>query len=141
MPTTTLTARCNARPSRLAFVLSTPDRETLFAIIARATSLWGGIYNPIIILDGSTRVVRGLQEERSSGDDYMRSQEATLKAFDPDILFTFSPEPLPDQLKAFQHRTYPAAKLESVSYHSQIVSEFVDIWPVLHDFWEQEFKF
>lgn len=141
MPTTTLTARCNARPTRLAFVLPTPDRETLFAVIARATSLWGGIYNPIIILDGSTRVVHGIQEERSSGGDYLRSQEGILKAFDPDMLFTFSPDLLPDQLKALQHRTYPAAQLESVSYHNQIVSEFVDVWPVLHDFWEQEFKF
>ena len=141
MPTTTLTARCNARPSRLAFVLPTPDREALFTVIARATSLWGGIYNPIIILDGSTRVVHGFQEEHSSGGDYLRSQEAVLRAFDPDFLFTFSPDPLPDQLKVFQHRTYPAAQLESTSYHNQIVSAFVDIWPVLDDFWEQEFKF
>jgi hypothetical protein len=141
MPTTTLTAQCNARPSRLAFVLPTPDRKNLFAVIARATSLWGGIYNPIIILDGSTRIVYGIQEERGSEGDYLRSQEAILKAFDPDVLFTFSPEPLPDELKAFQHRTYSAAQLESVSYHNRLVSEFVDVWPVLHDFWEQEFKF
>lgn len=141
MPTTTLTARCNARPSRLAFVLPTPDRDALFNVIARATSLWGGIYNPIIILDGSTRVVHGFQEERSSGGDYLCSQEAILRAFDPDILFTFSTDPLPDQMKVFQLRTYPAAQLESRSYHNQIVSAFVDIWPVLHDFWEQEFKF
>lgn len=141
MPTTTLTARCNARPTRLAFVLPTPDRDTLFAVIARATSLWGGIYNPVIILDGSTRTVHGQQEERTSAGDYLDSQAAILKAFDPDLLFNFSPEPLPEQLGEFQHRTNPADRLDTMSYGSELVSEFVEVWPVLHEFWEQEFKF
>jgi transposase InsO family protein len=35
----------------------------------------------------------------------------------------------------------PAAKVESISYNNQNVSEFVEVWPVLRDFWEQEFKF
>jgi hypothetical protein len=96
MPTTTITARCNARPTRLAFVLPTPDRAILFATIARATSLWGGVYNPIIIPDGSTRTVHGQQEEHSSAGDYLVSQAAILKAFDPDLLFSFSADPLPE---------------------------------------------
>jgi hypothetical protein len=141
MPTSTLTARCNARPTRLAFVLPTPDRATLFAVIARATSLWGGVYNPIIILDGSTRVVHGQQEEHSSAGDYLVSQASILKAFDPDLLFSFSAAPLPEQLSEFQHRTNPAERLDSMSYGNELVSEFVEVWPVLHEFWEREFKF
>lgn len=84
MPTTAITAQCNARPSRLAFVLPTPDRETSFAVIARATSLWGYLQS-----DHHPRrkhsIVHGIQEERSSGGDYLRSQEVALEAFDPDI--------------------------------------------------------
>src|SRR5438132_45811 len=55
MATTTIEARCNARPTRLAFILPHPDRDLLFTVIARATSLWGGLFNPIVILDDSTR--------------------------------------------------------------------------------------
>jgi hypothetical protein len=36
-------------------------------VIARATSLWGGVFNPIVILDGSTREVCGRQEPAKYG--------------------------------------------------------------------------
>ena len=141
MPTTTINANCNARPTRFAFVLPTPERATLFAVIAKATSLWGGIYNPIIVLDGSTRILHGRQEERTSGEDYLVSQASILKAFDPDFLFSFSADPLPEQLNEFQHLTNPAERLDRMSYGKELVSQFVEVWPILNEFWEQEFKF
>jgi hypothetical protein len=74
MLTTTIEANCTARPSRLAFVLPTPDRATLPSVIGTATSLWGGIFNPIVILDGSTKIVHGVQEPPLSQDEHLKSQ-------------------------------------------------------------------
>ena len=44
MGTTTIEARCNARPTRLAFILPRPDRDLMMNVIARATTLWGGLF-------------------------------------------------------------------------------------------------
>ncbi len=60
MATTTIEARCNARPTRLAFILPNPEPELLLSVIARSTSLWGGIFNPIVILEDSTRKTSGV---------------------------------------------------------------------------------
>jgi len=63
MSTAAIEVRCNARPTRLAFVVPRPDRYLLLSVIARAMSLWAAFSIPIVILDGSTREVRGLQEQ------------------------------------------------------------------------------
>ena len=81
-------------------------------MIARATSLWGGIFNPIVILDGLAREVRGRQEEITSRRQYLEGQSDKLKAFDPDFLANFSADPLPQELKEFQHRTFAAERLD-----------------------------
>jgi len=141
MSATTIEAHCNARPTRLAFILPGPDRGLLMSVFARATSLWGGVFNPIVILDGSMREVRGIQEEMSSRGEYLESQADLLKAFDPDFLISFSPDPLPEQLKDFQHRTFPAAKLDWQSRQDEATSCFVDVWPILEELWEKEFRF
>ncbi|HEV3042075.1 MAG TPA: hypothetical protein VHA33_30220 [Candidatus Angelobacter sp.] len=141
MSTTTIEARCNARPTRLAFIVPTPDRDLLLSVIARATSLWGGIFNPIIILDDSTREVRGIQEEMSSHGEYLEDQADLLKAFDPDFVANFSADPLPQELKAFQHRTFAAERLDWRSQQNCASSYFVDVWPILDELWEKEFKF
>ena len=80
METKTLEVRCNARPVRLAFVLPSPDDKLLLDVIAKATNLWGGVFNPIVILDGATRIVRGRQEGHSSSGLYIESQAALLYA-------------------------------------------------------------
>ena len=95
MSTTTIEVRCNARPTRLAFVVPTPDRDVLLSVIARATSLWGGIFNPIIIIDGSTSGGARPPEEMASRGQYLEGQADILKAFDPDFLANFSADPLP----------------------------------------------
>jgi hypothetical protein len=140
MSTTTIEARCNARPTRLAFVIPTPDRDILLSVIARATSLWGGVFNPIVILDGSTREVRGVQEEMLSPAQYLGGQVDVLKAFDPDFLANFSADQLPPELKEFQHRTFAAERLDWRPFGTRATSYFVDVWPILDDLWSKEFK-
>ena|ERR1039457_6707512 len=83
MSTTTIEARCNARPTRLAFILPKPDHDLVLSVIARATSLWGGIFNPIVILDDTGREVRGVQEQLNSQASYLERQAELLKDFDP----------------------------------------------------------
>lgn len=83
MSTATIEVRCNARPTRLAFVVPRPDRDLLLSVIARATSLWGGVFNPIVILDGSTREVRGRQEQITSPAQYLEGQTDILKGGRP----------------------------------------------------------
>ena len=141
MPTATIEARCDARPTRLAFVIPKPDRDLLLSVIARATSLWGGIFNPIVILDDSTREVRGVQEEKISRGQYLEAQAHLLKAFDPDFLANFSSDPLPEQLKEFQHREFAAERLDRKRQGNELTSHFVDVWPILAELWEKEFKF
>jgi hypothetical protein len=141
MATTTLEARCNARPTRLAFVLPAPDREMLLTVIARATSLWGGLFNPIVILDDATRIARGRQTfppERT----YIESQADMLMAFDPDILINYGATPLPQAMQKFQHRTFPSANLDWNPWGQgqNTQSYFVDVWPILDELWDKEFK-
>jgi hypothetical protein len=140
MGTTTIEARCNARPTRLAFILPKPDRDLLLNVISRATTLWGGIFNPIIILDDATRVARGVHYEMLPPQPYLERQDDILRSFDPDILVNYSDDPLPDALKHFQHRTYPAARLDWNPWGREEMSYFVDVYPILDEVWDREFK-
>jgi hypothetical protein len=141
MPTTTIEASCKARPTRLALIIPTPDRDLLLSVIVRATSLWGGVFNPIVILDDSTRKVRGAREEKISHGKYLEGQADLLKAFDPDFFANFSADPLPPELKEFQHRAFAAERLDWKRRQNQATSYFVDVWPILDELWEKEFKF
>jgi hypothetical protein len=138
--TTTIEARCNARPTRLAFILPQPDRTLLFSVIARATTLWGGLFNPIIILDGSTRKAAGVYYNMLPPEPYLRVQSETLQAFDPDLLINYSGNALPAELKAWQHRTFPSDHLDSRPLNTNARSHFVDVFPTLRALWQEEFK-
>ena len=140
MATTTIEARCNARPTRLAFILPTPDRDLLLSVIARATTLWGGLFNPIVILDDSTRKTAGVHYTLLPPDPYLKLQSDLLKAFDPDLLINYSADPLPAELKDWQHRTFPAERLDWQPLGTRVSSYFVDIFPILRDLWEKELK-
>jgi len=140
MATTTIEARCNARPTRLAFILPNPDSDLLLRIIARATILWGGIFNPIVILDDSTRKTRGVHYTMLPPDPYLQIQVDTLRAFDPDLLISYSNNPLPPELKPWEHRTFHADRLDWKPLNRDTVSYFVDIFPILDELWDEEFK-
>jgi hypothetical protein len=141
METRTIEVRCNARPTRLGFVLPSPDNKLLLEVICTATNLWGGLFDPVLILDGSSRIVRGKQEEHSSSGPYLGSQSALLQAFDPDFLITFSADPLPVELAKFQHRTFTHDRLEWQPWNQDRISYFLEVWPALQHLWEREFKF
>lgn len=137
MPTTTIEAQCNARPTRLAFIVPRP--ELLHSVIARATTLWGGIFNPIVIVDDSTRKTSGVHYTTFPPEPFMRIQADMLRAFDPDLLINYS-ETLPNELKPWEHRAFPADHLDWKLYNRDTRSYFVDIAPILEDLWDKEFK-
>ena len=139
MATTTVEARCNARPTRLAFVLPHADRDLLLKVIARATTLWGGLFNPIIILDDSARKTAGVHYNLPR-QPYLTLQGNTLKAFDPDLLINYSTNQMPPEMKVWQHRSFPAESLDWRPWNTDVRSYFVDIFPILDDLWEKEFK-
>src|SRR5277367_422427 len=112
MTTTTIEAQCNARPTRLAFVLPNDDKDLLRTVIARTTNLWGGMLNPIVILDDSNRVIQGRHHELRMRDPYLELQANVLRAFDPDVVINFGPVDLPTEFKEFGHRTHPANVLD-----------------------------
>ena len=62
MATTTIEARCNTFPTRLAFVLSRPDHEQLNAVFARAATL---LYDLFLTVCRCGRK-QSLQNERPS---------------------------------------------------------------------------
>ncbi len=138
MATTTIEARCNARTTRLAFILPNPDM--LLSVIARATSLWGGIFNPIVILDDSKRKTSGVHYTMLPPDPYLQIQADMLSAFDPDLLISYSNDPLPPELKPWQHRTFPVDRLDQKLFNSAASSYFVDVFPILDELWNKEFK-
>jgi hypothetical protein len=134
MGTTTIEARCNARPTRLTFILPRPDRDLLLNVISLATNLWGGMFNPIIILDDTARVAPGAHYEMLPPQPYLELQDDILRSFDPDILVNYSDDALPEALKHFQHRTYPAARLDWNPWGRQEMSYFVDVYPSLMNY-------
>jgi hypothetical protein len=142
MPTTTLEVGCNVRPSRLAFVL--PDlnsSERLLEVICLATSLWGGVFDPIVVLDANGRTVRGSQETLTSAGDYLQEQAKLLREFDPDFLIEFCGRPLPCELSQFQHRTFGHEKLYQRIRGNEEVVHFLEVWPALQTLWREEMRF
>jgi len=140
MPTTTIEARCNARPTRLAFVLPEPDRDVLLGVIARCTTLWDGLFNPIVILDDSTRQTQGIHYTMLPPDPYLKQQADLLAGFDPDLLINYSNDPLPPELAGWQHRTFPSDRLDWKPWNRETISYFLDVWPILNELWDKEFR-
>ena len=139
MATTTIEAQCNARPTRLGFILDKPDHDKMNAVLARACSLWGGMFDPIVILDDSTRKATG-RHYQYGVDPYMEMQADLLKAFDPDLLIKYSEGGLPKDLTPWKHRCFPSSELDWNLFGRNVQSYFVDIFSPLQDLWEKEFK-
>ena len=144
MATTTLEARCNARPTSLfAFILPEPGSGDAVLGDGVPTRTWGGIFNPIVILDDAMRQARGVHYTTLPPDHpYLESQSNLLMAFDPDLLINYGTDNLPPALHKFQHRTFAADRLDWNPWGQgdRIQSYFVDIWPILDDLWDKEFK-
>ena len=141
MGTTTIDARCNARPTRLAFILPTPDRALLLNVIMRATTLWGGRFNPIVILDGTTQRVAGQRYALAGRDPYLAQQANLLREFDPDLVIAPTGTILPPELESWEHRAFSSDGLMWDPYNNgQTRSFFVDVQPIVRALWDKEFK-
>jgi hypothetical protein len=53
-----------------------------------------------------------------------------LKAFDPDLLINYSSDPLPSELKVWEHRTFPADRLDWRPTNGDVRSYFVPSSPI-----------
>lgn len=139
--TTSIETRCNARPTRLAFILPTADRVQLMNVIMRATTLWGGVFNPIVILDDTGRRVVGRHYELAPPNPYLGLKADLLRSFDPDLLISYGDKPLPAELSVWSHRNFPASALDwDPMGRNEVRSYFVDIKPILDDLWDKEFR-
>src|SRR5438105_370871 len=106
MGTQTIQINCNTRPVRLAFLVDTANPTTLEQVFRLNTLLWGGLLNPVVILDGSNRKQVGVHYAYEESN-YDQEQLWLLEAFDPDILVNYSNAQLPPFLSPFKDRTFP----------------------------------
>jgi hypothetical protein len=140
MPTRTIHVACNTRPIRLAFLLGKPERDVLEEVLRLNTTLWGGLLNPIIILDGSSRKEVGVHYQY--GDmQYEDEVLSTLMEFDPDILINYSNAALPASLAPFRDRTHPRDALRWDPWARGEISFFLEVWPFLEQHWREDIRF
>ncbi len=136
----TLHVTCNTRPVRLAFLVDKPDPATLEEVFRLNTLLWGGLLNPVVVLDGSSRKQVGIHYAYID-TPYEQEVLLMLKEFDPDILINYSNAALPASLDAFKERTLPRDALRWNPWGNQEVSFFLEVWPFLSQYWREEFRF
>ncbi|MGH7485922.1 MAG: hypothetical protein ACREMY_10035, partial [bacterium] len=129
MTTSTLQVFCDVRPARIAFVVARADEQELRNIFQLNATLWGGIYNPIVVLDGSGQARVGDHETfgRTTHEDEILWM---LKEFDPDVLIAYSDlAALPQYLKPFEHRMFKRLELRWNPMGDREVSFYLEIWP------------
>lgn len=127
----------NIRPARVAFLMGKPEHDVLQEIINVNTLLWGGILNPIVVLDGST-----CPTEQFPSYTYDEGIVRLLREFDPDVLINFSSaEGVPPFLNAFKHRMFDRSSLRWNPWGKGEVSFFLEVWPFLSRYWQQVHQF
>jgi hypothetical protein len=140
MTTRTLHVSCNARPVRLAFLLDKPDPASVEELFRLNTLLWGGMLNPIVVLDGSARKQVG-RHYQFPHTTYEQELLSTLEGFDPDIVINYSNVALPPGLNGFKERTFGKERLRWNHRGNEEISFFLEIWPILRQYWRKEFRF
>jgi len=113
------TVRLTVRPLRLAFYLKKPDPEKIAKIVKYCCSVWGGIYNPIIVTN-----------ERSNSE-----LAGLLALFDPDLGVGMDNEVL-YKANVPEHRM---AQFAQLGKRGQLVG--CDISLVLAHLFETRFRF
>jgi hypothetical protein len=79
---------CNIRPARIAFIISKPEPAILEEVFRVNTVLWGGLLNPVVVLDDSTRKKVG-RHYQYNDTPYAEELRLLLREFDPDLLINF----------------------------------------------------
>lgn len=130
----------NTRPIRLAFLVEQPDPSVLQEVFQLNTLLWGGLLNPVLVLDGSSRQQIGSHYQFIK-TTYEEEILGTLKEFDPDILINFSDVTLPAYLHPFSGRIYKRDALRWNPWGQEEISFFLEVWPFLNRYWRKEFRF
>jgi hypothetical protein len=104
MGTQTIQVNCTTRPIRLAFVLQDYDPDRLEELFRLNTLLWGGSYNPIVVL--------GEGDENSVSQSHLTDQIEIIEAFDPDFIVNCGIRNLPANLSPFRNRTLSLGQLK-----------------------------
>jgi hypothetical protein len=131
---------CNVRPVRIAFVISKPEPAILEEVFRVNTVLWGGLLNPVVVLDGGARKKVGRHYEY--GDTpYDEEIRLLLREFDPDLLINFDGSTLPASFDIFKERTFTKDALRWNPWNRGEVPFFLEIWPFLRNYWRSEVRF
>ena len=140
MSTHTLQINFNTRPVRIAFLIDKPDAVTLERVFKLNTILWGGMLNPVVVIDGSSRAQVGAYY-RFENATYEEEQLSLLKAFDPDILINYCSVQLPAFLAPFKERTFPPEVMRWNPWGTKEIMAFLEVWPFLEHYWREEVRF
>jgi hypothetical protein len=131
---------CNIRPVRIAFVVSKPEPAILEEVFRVNTVLWGGLLNPVVVLDGGARKKVGRHYEY--GDTpYDEEIRLLLREFDPDLLINFDGSALPASFDIFKERTFTKDALRWNPWNRGEVPFFLEVWPFLRNYWRSEVRF
>ena len=138
METRTLHVACNTRPARLAFLIDKPEPQILEEVFRLNTLLWGGLFNPVVVMDGTNRkrVGRHYMFERET---YESEVVLLLEEFDPDFLIDYSGVQITPALNRF--RILPRQRLRWNPWGREEIFYFLEAWPFLFDYWSKEFRF
>ena len=131
---------CNIRPARIAFVVSKPEPALLAEIFRVNTVLWGGVLNPVVVLDDSTRKSVGRHYEYGERP-YHEEIRLLLREFDPDLLINFDGSALPSFFDVFKERTFGKDALSWNPWGKREVPFFLEVWPFLRNYWRSEVRF
>ena len=131
---------CNIRPARIAFVIRKPELPLLEEIFRVNTVLWGGVLNPVVVLDDSTRKRVGRHYEYSD-TPYDEEIRLLLREFDPDLLINFDGSALPASFDVFKERTFGKEALSWNPWGKGEVPFFLEVWPFLRNYWRSEVRF
>lgn len=131
---------CNVRPARIAFVISKPEPAILEEVFRVNTVLWGGLLNPVVVLDDSTRKKVG-RHYQYDDTPYAEEVRLLLREFDPDLLINFDASVLPASFDVFKERTFAKDALRWNPWGRQEVPFFLEVWPFLRHYWRSEVRF
>lgn len=138
MDTRTLHVACNTRPARLAFLIDKPEPQILEEVFRLNTLVWGGMFNPVVVMDGTSRKRVG-RHYMFEGDTYEREVILQLEEFDPDFLIDYSGVQITPALNRF--RILPRQGLRWNPWGREEILYFLEAWPFVFDYWSREFRF
>jgi len=129
-----------ARPLKMALLVDANSRQQVLAAIKLASSLWGGVYFPIVPL--YKRTPRSWKRDTLKPPSAEAWVKGYLEAFDVDIIVQFS-EKVPDYLKDLQLKVI---KADDVWHKDSRTGEYsnsigLGIQSLLNNIFEEHFKF